>query len=185
MANSIESNAVQRITVDVPRERLDVFNQMFSEFFGSENQCEVLEQRSGHCHTLGVISLRRLFAFAESSDCGGSRIIASVLASLFNGHRFQLDLTDLRLLSSQYFQDVINVLHLDHAPDQEVHRYFEDGGPRFERMFERYGLPDRSRPAMHLASLEAFHEESLREGLRARPVAAAKLMDALGVTRHG
>ena len=34
------------------------------------------------------------------------------------------------------------VLAMDAHPAQEVHRYFEDGGKKWEAMIERWGLED-------------------------------------------
>ncbi len=163
------------VSVEVPQSKLEAFNAMLDDFHSGESKWEVLQVLREHRRAQGVESLKRLFEFAETNSCGGSRVIAMVLASLYNGHRFQLDLTDLRLLSSEYFQDVLNLLFLDHAPAQEVHQYFADGGKRFERMFERYGLPDRGRPATHFEGLRNFYEESLKEGLAAHPTVAARL----------
>jgi len=138
-----------------------------------------------HRRSQGVESLKRLFEFADQNSCGGSRVIAMVLASLYNGYRFRVDLTDLRLLSSEYFQDVLNVLFLDHAPAQEVHQYFTNGGQRFEQMFERYSLPDRSKPSAHFEGLKGFYEDALKEGMKTHPEVADRLRRVLMDSAHG
>lgn len=65
---------------------------------------------------------------AINHDGSGARVCASILASLYNGHRVKMDLTELRLIDYEYFEDAINVLRLDNTRRQEVHRYFENGG---------------------------------------------------------
>lgn len=168
-----------KVSVEVPETKLEAFNAMLNEFWSGESKWEVLQVLREHRRTQGVESLKRLFEFAETNSCGGSQVIALVLASLYNGYRFRVDLTDLRLLSSDYFQDVLNVLFLDHAPAQEVHQYFVNGGQRFEALFERYGLPDRGKSTTHFEALKNFYEDALKEGLDGYPTVAARLRNVL------
>ena len=167
------------VSINVPESRLQAFNAMLDDFWSGESKWEVLHVLREHRRSPGVESLKRLFEFAESNFCGGSQVIALVLASLYNGYRFRVDLTDLRLLSGDYFQDVLNVLFLDHAPEQEVHQYFASGGRRFEALFERYGLPDRGKPTTHFEGLKNIYEDALKEGLDAHPTVAARLRHVL------
>ena len=175
-----------QVTLTIPMARLEAFNAMVDEFRTGESKWDVvqtIEQRADEDRqTRGVESLKRLFAFAEQHSTGGSRVIASVLASLYNGHRFQVDLTDLRLLDSQFHQDVLNVLALDKVPEQEVHCYFDKGGRRFEALFERYGLPDRGKASSHVAALERFEGDTILEALRANPKVAERLSYAMQLT---
>lgn len=172
-----------KVTLSVPMGRLDAFHAMVDEFRTGESKWDVvqaIEQRADDDRKArGVESLKRLFAFAEQHSTGGSRVIVSVLASLYNGHRFRVDLTDLRLLDSQFHQDVLNVLAMDKMPEQEVHCYFDKGGQRFEALFERYGLPDRGKAATHVAALEHFEGETILEALRANPKVADRLSYAM------
>ncbi|CAD5366592.1 hypothetical protein RA210_U10402 [Rubrivivax sp. A210] len=173
------------VKLTVPKSKLAAFNEMLDEFWTGESKWDAMQVLRKQRRELAVESLRRLFEFAEQNDCGGSRVIAMFLASLYNGYRFHVDLTDLRLLSSQYRDDMLNVLYLDGAPEQEVHCYFQDGGKRFERLFERYGLPDRDKVTTHLEGLENFQEESLQAGLDELPHIADRLRNALKAGRHG
>ena len=94
-----------------------------------------------------VASLEKLLRIATQSDTGQARVIATVLASCYNGYRFKVDLTDLRLLDTDLLEHVINVLRLDHSPVQEVYRYFKNGGQIWEQMIKDWGLekPRRAR----------------------------------------
>ena len=164
-----------RVSLEVPHSQMEAFNAMLEEFWTGESKWHVMQVMRERRRSQAVESLTRLFEFAEQNSCGGSRVIAQVLASLYNGYRFQVDLTDLRLLSSSYHEDVLNVLFLDSAPEKEVHGYFANGGKRFERLFDRYGLPDRDKPATHIEGLKNFYEEALEEGLKAHPEVAGRL----------
>lgn len=99
-------------------------------------------------HQGQIESLRKLLDIAMTSDSGQARVIASVLASCYNGYRVKVDLTDLRLLDADLFEHVINVLRLDNSPVQEVHNYFDNGGAVWEQMIKRWGLekPQRASP---------------------------------------
>ncbi len=91
-------------------------------------------------HTDQVNSLERLLEVALQQTGSGARVCAKLLASCYNGQRFQLDLTDLRLLDDELFEHAINVLRLDHAPAQEVHCYFDNGSAIWEQMIKDWGF---------------------------------------------
>jgi hypothetical protein len=89
----------------------------------------------------GEEALRRLFAVAQG-DSGQCRFIARFLLGLYNGQRFPFDLTVLRAIDVELFDDCIAVLKMDAMPKQEVHRYFENGGERFEQLAKRWNVLD-------------------------------------------
>lgn len=142
MSNTSGSSEVLKVTVDVPKERFEAFNRMLDEFYSGESKWDVMQLVHERKRQEGVEALHRLFKFANENSCGGSKVLAEVLASLYNGNRFKVDLTDLRLLNSELHADVLRVLYLDHAPAQEVHNYFPQGGRKFEDMIRDYGLTD-------------------------------------------
>lgn len=88
---------------------------------------------------LGEAALRRLLPIAQGCT-GQSERVARILLGLYNGHRFPLDLTNLRSLDYPIMEDVIAVLRMDANARQEVHRYFEDGGRIFEQLAADWGL---------------------------------------------
>lgn len=87
----------------------------------------------------GRAALRRLLPVAQS-DTGQSVRVARFLLGLYNGPRFPFDLTDLRGLDFNLFDDCLSVLKMDYSPEVEVHRYFVDGGAIFERLAEYHGF---------------------------------------------
>ena len=86
-----------------------------------------------------VISLKKLYAVAQN-DTGQARIIARFLACLYNGYDFQFDLTDFRALDHDLFVHCLHVLIMDQRCVKEVHKYFDQGGKRWENMIEYHGL---------------------------------------------
>jgi hypothetical protein len=146
MSNSPQSQPADerraKVTLEVAMDRLDAFNAMLDEFWTGESKWDVLQLTQKKKREESVQALGRLFKFATHNSTGGSKVVAEVLASLYNGTRFKVDLTDLRLLDDGLHADVLAVLYLDKVPKQEVHQYFANGGKRFEAMFRDYGLID-------------------------------------------
>lgn len=102
-----------------------------------EQRKNVLEDRR-----LGEEALRRLLPIARR-DTGQSRRVAAILLSLYNGHRFPLDMTNLRSLDYEIMEDCLAVIRMDSHAYQEVHRYFENGGQIFEQLAEDWGFNKR------------------------------------------
>lgn len=102
------------------------------------------QRRAAAAIEAGVPALRRLMPLAERGEGSHARRIAAFLAGLYNGPRFPFDLTDLRGLDAPVVDDVLAVLRMDAvACEQEVHRYFEQGGERFEGFIAKWGLDRR------------------------------------------
>ncbi len=99
-----------------------------------EQRKKILEDRR-----LGEEALRRLLPIARR-DTGQSRRVAAILLSLYNGHRFPLDMTNLRSLDYEIMEDCLAVIRMDSNAYQEVHNYFEDGGQIFEQLAEDWGF---------------------------------------------
>lgn len=90
----------------------------------------------------GLPALRTLLTVARS-DTGQSRVIAGFLLSLYNGYRFNFDLTDFRAIDADLFEQCMLVLRMDSQPMQEVHKYFTNGGEIFEQLAKNWNVPDR------------------------------------------
>lgn len=90
----------------------------------------------------GVPALRRLYKVAQG-DSGQCRHIAAFLAGCYNGQRFPFDLTDLRCIDRELWDDCMAVLAMDRQPMQEVHRYFEDGSRKWESMIKDWSLAEK------------------------------------------
>jgi len=117
------------------------------EHDGSDLAIEYIERMQAHTIEArrllkcGVPALIRLMPIAENGDTGQGRYIAAFLLGLYNGPRFPFCLTDLRGLDSALMDDCLAVLEMDmKACQQEVHRYFDNGGERFETMAKRWGM---------------------------------------------
>lgn len=92
--------------------------------------------------TRGAAALTRLFAVA-SRDSGQCRYVAHFLLGLYNGQRFPFDLTELRAIDDALLEDCMAVLRMDaRVTRQEVHRYVENGGQRFEQLARNWAVED-------------------------------------------
>lgn len=87
----------------------------------------------------GEAALRRLLPIAQRFTGQGERV-ARILLGCYNGHRFPLDLTNLRSLDYEILDDVLAVLRMDSSAYQEVHLYFPDGGKVFEQLVDDWGF---------------------------------------------
>lgn len=93
----------------------------------------------------GREALVRLMRIAQG-DSGQCKRVAGFLLGLYNGNRFKYDMTDLRGLDLEIFEDCIAVLRMDFICTREVHCYFENGGQLFERLAKDWGIRDYTKP---------------------------------------
>jgi hypothetical protein len=154
------------VTTHVPEHLAEAFGQATQEFFAQARGGLTSGQRAAEIRAqdrdAGLDSLAYLFGVAES-DTGQSARVAQFLAGLYNGPRYPFDLTDLRALDDDLFEHCMAVLRMDHRPDVEVHRYFPDGGKRWEKMIADWSLDKRAAPepepepnARYQASYETY-----------------------------
>lgn len=87
----------------------------------------------------GEAALRRLLPIAQGAT-GQCERVARILLGLYNGHRFPLNLLNLRSLDHEILNDVLAVLRMDADAYQEVHRYFDNGSDVFEKLAEDWGF---------------------------------------------
>ena len=91
-------------------------------------------------------ALAHFFIMASTQDHGAARIAARLLLGLYNGDRFQFDLTDLRLFDATNLKRALALLEFDARPQMEVHAWLNrlygrtDFGARFEHLAHRWAL---------------------------------------------
>lgn len=89
----------------------------------------------------GLPALQRLAKIAQR-DTGQAATVRLFLLGLYNGYRFPFNLTTLRGLDCELFNDCMDVLRLDaRATVKEVHQYFANGGEVFEQ-FARIAIQE-------------------------------------------
>lgn len=94
----------------------------------------------------GFEALQRLYAEAVSDEQEKGSVCARLLLGLYNGSRFPFDLTDLRTLPSELFEDAMLVVCMDaRVTRQEVHQYFAQGSKKFEDLVSDYRVIDVQR----------------------------------------
>lgn len=95
--------------------------------------------------TKGVAALQRLFKVANR-DSGQCRYIANFLLGLYNGRRFPFDLTDLRAIDDDLFEDCMAVLRMDaRVTRQEVHLYLDGKGNALEQLAKSWNVEDMAK----------------------------------------
>ncbi|EIU6915705.1 hypothetical protein ABR147_001526 [Pseudomonas aeruginosa] len=65
-----------------------------------------------------------------------ARTIGRFLLGLYNGEEFPFDLTELRGLDLDLFQDCLSVLVMDYSPELEVHERVPNGNAIWQRLIE-------------------------------------------------
>ncbi len=94
---------------------------------------ELENERQTAIHN-GLPALQRLASIAQG-DTGQAVTVRRFLLGLYDGCRWPFDLTSLRGLDKDLFDDSIDVLTLDaRATVREVHQYFENGDELFEHL---------------------------------------------------
>jgi hypothetical protein len=141
---------MHRITVDVPGDKREQFHALWQQILNDEEaplnqQVRTAQTDRTAMREAGVAALRRLLPVAQR-DTGQSRIVARLLAGLYNGRRFPFDLTDLRSLDTALFEDAMALVRMDaRLTEKEIHCYFESGGRIFEEMIDDWGFEEASR----------------------------------------
>lgn len=127
-----------------------------------------------HAEPQELAALARLWEMAQH-DNGGARVCARLLLGLYNGPRFQFDLTDLRLLDESYLADALLVIRMDARPAADMHVLLEKHlgqfgmGARFELLAWTWGFKGKcSKEAadhcrQHLKALAARAEAQRAE----------------------
>ncbi len=83
--------------------------------------------------TAGEQALHRLIPVALR-DTSQSRVVARLLLNLYDGSTYPFDLTELRLLDLELFEDSLRVLMLDYTPEVEVHNRVPNGAEIWQRL---------------------------------------------------
>jgi hypothetical protein len=82
---------------------------------------------------------------ARGADYSTAVSIARFLASLYNGHRVQVDVSRIFNYDDEHFSHLMNVLHLCHETHREPHTFIKNGGAIFEEIIARHGMEKRRR----------------------------------------
>jgi len=91
-------------------------------------------------------ALAYFFHLAHDHCHSAAKVAARLLLSCYNGHRFQFDVTDLRLLDQSHLDMALQIMRMDAHCTREVHDRLNDMygrtdfGPRFEHLAHKFGL---------------------------------------------
>ena len=92
-------------------------------------------------------SLQVALNWALKHDTSGARVFATLLASMYNGRRVKLNVSDLKLLDQGNFEHAMNCIRLCQETHREPHEFFQNGGELFERMIQQWGFEKKQRRA--------------------------------------
>jgi len=93
--------------------------------------------------------LCEFFNTAWSENRSTARVMASLLLGMYNGYRFKVDITDLRLLDEGKLRDALALMAMDASQVMEVHERLNqiygrhDFGERFEHLAHRWNMPGK------------------------------------------
>ncbi|MFM0258185.1 DUF7673 family protein [Paraburkholderia sediminicola] len=138
-----------RVTSDVPEHLLVAPQHTITESFANAHGGQTPAQRAAEIRVddrdRRLDSLLQLVDVAEG-DTEQAETVAEFLACLYNGTDYRFDLTALRALDDDIFDQCLAVLRLDHRPTVEVHGYFSDGEQRWQQIITRWNLDKRPAP---------------------------------------
>jgi len=99
-----------------------------------------IEHRANHSIVgRDFLALKNL-VFIAQMDTGQARVIASFLASLYNGYDYKFNLCDFRAIDTELFLDCMDVLFLSRRAEKEIHLYIENGQAIWEKFIKQWGF---------------------------------------------
>lgn len=93
--------------------------------------------------------LCEFFNTAWGESHSAARVMASLLLGMYDGYRFKVDITDLRLLDEGNLRDALALMAMDARKKMEVHQCLNciygrhDFGMRFEHLANRWSVPGK------------------------------------------
>lgn len=131
-----------KLEVTIPRSDYPKLNAFMSS--DTWDKAEALRKANlNQC----VDSLQHALKWALQHDGSGARVFATLLASLYNGHRVKMDVSDVALLDGANFEHAMNVIRLCFETRREPHTFFVNGGELFEKMIKQWGFEKKRRAA--------------------------------------
>ena len=91
-------------------------------------------------------ALAYFFYLAEGHCHSAAKVAARLLLNCYNGHRFNFDVTDLRLLDEMHLDMALQIMRMDAHCTREVHDHLNDMygrtdfGSRFEHLAWKFAL---------------------------------------------
>lgn len=83
-------------------------------------------------------AIERLLRVVRMKGTSGSRAASILLLSLYNGSEWRMDLTDLCLLSDEYYAAALNAIRGRKELMVEPHRVIENGDEIFSDLWDRW-----------------------------------------------
>jgi hypothetical protein len=133
-----------KVTLTIEKDKL----QKLHDFMQSETWEEAERLRKANLETCMESLNEAVFTARHQVGTSGGRTFATFLASLYNGNRVKVDVSDIRVLDRANFEHLMNVLRLCFETNSEPHTFFGDqGNDIFEGIIKRWGLEKRRKTA--------------------------------------
>jgi hypothetical protein len=98
------------------------------------------EQRAQAAQAKAAQAFARLLHLAETRDSGQIRRVALVLAALYNGQAFPLDLYELRAVDVEIGDDMLSCIDALRWARADLHTLVPDGDRRVQAVIAAWGL---------------------------------------------
>lgn len=145
-AQAEELHAAWREILSGKRTRLDT---------AAEDVNEIMER--------AMAGLQRIVkAIEEHPGSGQAGRLVRFLASVYNGHEFHFDLTDLRSMDADLANACIDYLNYDRLSKAEVHTHLPGGGKQMQWWITQHGVL----PQLHLSASDEHESRLLALSLR-------------------
>lgn len=136
-----DPEAPVQVTMTLPRKHLEKLTALLDS--GAWERAQAAREANLAECTKSVAAL--LDCARRHIGTSGGRVCATLLASLYNGERVRLDVSDLRRLDAELFEHAMNTLRLCYETNSEPHTFFAGGGEIFERLIADWGLEKKRR----------------------------------------
>lgn len=147
---SLPPRKTRSITLNIGEHEFDAFMRHVGAFrdtdaAGRPNWERAAEARAD-AHDASLDALAQLLELAEAGEGTSGEVAARVLAALYNGYDFPLNLGELRAAEETTLNACLAVMRLAAIGGHEVHTYNPDGEKRWHAFMRRWGLlPEATR----------------------------------------
>lgn len=136
-----EPDALVTVTLTIPRSQVDKLHA----FMGGDTWEKAQAARDARLSECVKSAAALLNMARRHRGTSGGRACAAVLASLYNGFRVKVDLSDLKCLDAELFEHALNTMRACYELHMEPHQFFEDGGRLLEELIADWGLEKKPR----------------------------------------
>lgn len=137
-----QRDGMVRLSVTMPRDKV----QKLHDFMAGDTWEKAQAARNAKLKDC-LKSIEIALNLALKHDTSGARVVATLLASMYNGNRVKFDVSDLKLLDAVNFEHALNCMRICQELHREPHQFFQNGGALFEQFIKDWKLEKKARAA--------------------------------------